>query len=827
MTHKYFLSLFLIIFSLISLSQSTAQDRPFITIWQTDNEGGSDDNQIEIPASGTYTIEWEEVGNPNNKGTAEATGVHVLTFPTASKYRVKLNGDLAFINFGNNPDAVFTDRGKIVDIEQWGDIQWTTMSNAFAGCQNLVCSAQDAPNLSQVSSTSGMFNLCSAITGDFSNWDVSNVKDMRSMFRGTDSFNSNINAWDVSQVEYMSSMFEFAIVFNQPLDNWNVSKVKDMSFMFSSAYNFNQSLKSWNMQNVKSLLGTFQLANDFNQEFGNGEFDSLKIVRGCFANAVSFNQDLSHWNVSGVTNFSLMFWGAKSFNGDISKWNLQSAKDLSGLFQDANSFNRDISAWNVSNVINMSGMFGGATSFNQELSDWDVSNVKSISYMFWLANSFNQDLSTWNVSNVEQMTSMFEGAISFDQDLSTWKVSKVKSMNAMFKNATNFKGDLSRWDYSGIRIPGLENFLDGTKLSMIHYNNLLDAWAKNDSIAKKLKVGVAGLELCGGFDSRDKLISDFNWQFVGDTVNCGLELLSLSPANESVGHANNEPIYLIFADSIQPYRASIQLDDVILTNLNTNDAVVLEDIYTSYDTLFIQPKENLEPYGSYKAYLYILTVKAETGQYNAETEWTFTTGCAPYCLSITGTYPEQNASEVNLDTEIRVAFDSEVSYEDLSAIQLINQSNSEVVTLQERFFMNDSLHIVPAQLLERNVTYEVSIPANVFTNNLDVLNEPIIWSFSTGTKILANNKPSVFKQLKIFPNPFSEFTTIQFESSISQTVSLLIYDVKGSIVGARQNLLLQVGENTIEVKRNDLPKGLYNFQIISDQGIAQGKFVVE
>ena len=39
----------------------------FVTIWKTDNPGGTEDNQIEILGTGTnYKVFWEEIGNPTN-----------------------------------------------------------------------------------------------------------------------------------------------------------------------------------------------------------------------------------------------------------------------------------------------------------------------------------------------------------------------------------------------------------------------------------------------------------------------------------------------------------------------------------------------------------------------------------------------------------------------------------------------------------------------------------------------------------------------------------------------------------------------------------------
>ena len=53
--------------------------------------------------------------------------------------------------------------------------------------------------------------------GDISNWDMSNVTNMKFMFEGAVSFNQPLNNWNVSNVTYMWSMFDGATSFNQPL----------------------------------------------------------------------------------------------------------------------------------------------------------------------------------------------------------------------------------------------------------------------------------------------------------------------------------------------------------------------------------------------------------------------------------------------------------------------------------------------------------------------------------------------------------------------------------------------------------------------------------
>ena len=65
---------------------------------------------------------------------------------------------------------------------------------------------------------------------DISDWDVSNVEDMRMMFQES-KFNGNISRWDVSKVKNMHGMFNKSN-FNGNISDWDVSNVEYMKQMF-------------------------------------------------------------------------------------------------------------------------------------------------------------------------------------------------------------------------------------------------------------------------------------------------------------------------------------------------------------------------------------------------------------------------------------------------------------------------------------------------------------------------------------------------------------------------------------------------------------------
>jgi len=199
---------------------------PFITTWQTTAPGQS----ITIPTNpnfGTihydFTIDWgdgtvetNQNFNPNH------------SYANAGTYTISITGKFAGIYIANS--AL---KNSILSIEQWGNIEWQTMENAFWGCQNLSYNATDTPDLLRVRNMNYMF-AGSNFNADISAWDVSNATSMQGMFTFNSSFNQDISSWDVGNVTSMRFMFDFASAFNQNIGSWNIENVSDMTDMLKS-----------------------------------------------------------------------------------------------------------------------------------------------------------------------------------------------------------------------------------------------------------------------------------------------------------------------------------------------------------------------------------------------------------------------------------------------------------------------------------------------------------------------------------------------------------------------------------------------------------------
>ena len=351
----------------------------FVTTWQTDHTGTSNDDQITIPIEGTgynFTVDW---GDGNSTDWQDGDDINDLThtYVSTGTYTVAITGDFPRIYFNNDGD-----KDKILSVEQWGDIAWTSMEGAFHGASNLEINASDVPDLSGASSLQEMFRAASSMTGAGANWN-----------------------WDVSNITNMAGTFLFASFFDGEVSSWDVSNVQTMSEMFLGAETFNQDIGGWVTENVTSMFAMF-------------------------TDADTFNQDIGDWDVSSVTTMEGMFWNAASFNQNIANWDVSSVTHLNVMFQNADAFNQDIGNWDVSEAINMAGMFAGTSNFNQDISMWDVAQVAQMNLMFASNSAFDQDLGNWNIGNVIDMDDMLNNSglsvANYDATLIGWAGQSVQ-----------------------------------------------------------------------------------------------------------------------------------------------------------------------------------------------------------------------------------------------------------------------------------------------------------------------------------------------------------------------------------------------------------------
>ena len=157
--------------------------------------GAVGDYDVIAKQNGTQVATFNDLSNQETI-TLPSSGIYVLEVKSK-----EVNG-FNRIQFNNGGDKL-----KITDIKQWGDVVWSSFSESFFGCSNMLTTATDIPNLSNVTNMSNMFRNTSSANPDTINWDVSSVTNMGAMFRDATSANPDTSNWDVSNVTTMRLMF--------------------------------------------------------------------------------------------------------------------------------------------------------------------------------------------------------------------------------------------------------------------------------------------------------------------------------------------------------------------------------------------------------------------------------------------------------------------------------------------------------------------------------------------------------------------------------------------------------------------------------------------
>ncbi len=437
----------------------------FITVWDT-KQVSETNKQILFPGIGDrFTVVWEDVNNPTNHGTMEASGyidtpAILNVFPTPGKYRLKVTPGIGTFTGFRMDGCSATIPPTLMSVEQWGNINWERLDTAFEGALNMDVVATDIPNLSNVTTLSKMFKGCKKLeyNASIGNWDTSNIVDMGEMFHDATNFNQNIGNWDTSSVKTITQMFHGASSFNQYIGDWNTSSFEAgalfMTFREATHFNQNINTKVVNAGTPQQYIA-WDVKNATNMDY-------------LFYKATDFNQPLSNWDVSKVTTMSAMFRDCSNFNQDINKkevtidgntytaWDTKSVTSMMYMFRNASKFNHSISNWDVAKVTTFAGMFNGASMFNQPLGNWNTSKALDMAKMFSVAVAFDQELNTkqvtvdgktytaWDTKNVTNMSSMFAGATVFNSDISKWNVSKVTAFDNIFSSVKQFNQDISK-----------------------------------------------------------------------------------------------------------------------------------------------------------------------------------------------------------------------------------------------------------------------------------------------------------------------------------------------------------------------------------------------
>ena len=277
--HWFVCATFLVALSLVCGETKGEDKKPFITRWQ-----GTAGQTLRIPIVGTnfkIVVKKEGVTLLDETISVEkADTPYILNTATDGEYIVEAGPqNVQYIQFVEDK-AKRGSAEALLAVEQFGDVEWTTMFQAFYGCKNMTFGLSiDKPDLSRVTDMSQMFRACSKFNEPIGNWDVSSVTKMVATFFNCPFFNQNLNDWDVSHVTTMSQIFRWCVKFNQPLDKWKVSNVTNMVAMFMSCREFAQTLSSWDVSNVTDMNLMFAGCDAYDEDLSGWALNKCRVLQ--------------------------------------------------------------------------------------------------------------------------------------------------------------------------------------------------------------------------------------------------------------------------------------------------------------------------------------------------------------------------------------------------------------------------------------------------------------------------------------------------------------------------------------------------------------------
>ncbi len=132
--------------------------------------------------------------------------------------------------------------------------------------------------------------------------------------------------------------------------------------------------------------------------------------------------------------------------------------------------------------------------------------------------------------------------------------------------------------------------------------------------------------------------------------------------------------------------------------------------------------------------------------------------------------------------------------------------------------------IFSAVVVGTNATYTPSQNGNYYVIVTDANGCTDTSTIFTVSNVVSGISEYFSENLVVYPNPFSQSTTIQLLSENDKLLGLSIFDASGRKI---KDLITSVSDNIIVIERGNLAKGMYLLVVRTENYISKSKLVVE
>ncbi len=202
---------------------------------------------------------------------------------------------------------------------------------------------------------------------------------------------------------------------------------------------------------------------------------------------------------------------------------------------------------------------------------------------------------------------------------------------------------------------------------------------------------------------------------------------------------------------------------------------------------------------------------------NIERTWWFRTMPAPYAYSF---FPSNNATNVELNADIKVEFSQPLSIINLSGVKIVDQSFNVVAGTSAVWNnVTNTLSVLHSNFSKNNETYTVIIPPASLKNSANFSNDTVKWSFTTLPNYTSIDYTNIqLNSYLVYPNPASNIVYID---GLTEDAMVQLFDIKGQLLRVTND-----GSKSEYIDLSALSNGLYLMKISSNNTYKTVKLVI-